>query len=208
MSEFLPLFPLNTVVFPGEHLNLHIFEPRYKQLIHDCQQTQSNFGIPYYQNGVQDFGTEIKIIEISRLYDNGEMDIKTIGQRAFELITFFPKREDKLYAYGEVSFRNENLSEDQTIRTKILDYAQQLFQITGSDVDKLKNKDNTPLSYLLGHLIALNKEQEFELLKIDNESVRQHYILNHLNTVLPLVEELENLKHRIKLNGHFKSLSL
>ncbi|MEO1628994.1 MAG: LON peptidase substrate-binding domain-containing protein, partial [Bacteroidota bacterium] len=45
-----PLFPLKLVVYPGEQLNLHIFEPRYKQLIRECEQNKVTFGIPAFIN--------------------------------------------------------------------------------------------------------------------------------------------------------------
>jgi ATP-dependent Lon protease len=46
MPRLLPLFPLNLVVFPHEKLNLHIFEPRYRQLVRDCLEQNLTFGIP------------------------------------------------------------------------------------------------------------------------------------------------------------------
>ena len=64
MTDFLPLFPLKLVAFPGEELNLHIFEPRYKQLIRECEQNGTTFGIPtFLDNKVLDFGTEIELIK-------------------------------------------------------------------------------------------------------------------------------------------------
>ena len=77
MTNFIPIFPLGIVVYPGENLNLHIFEPRYKQLIEECHKGKKPFGIPaVIENKLQDYGTLIQITEISKLYDNGEMDIK------------------------------------------------------------------------------------------------------------------------------------
>ena len=78
MTNFIPLFPLNIVVYPGEHLNLHIFEPRYKQLIMECHVAKKQFGIPaVIENKMQEYGSVVEIIEVSKIYDNGEMDIKT-----------------------------------------------------------------------------------------------------------------------------------
>ena len=48
MARYLPLFPLRIVVFPGEKLNLHVFEPRYKQLVLECVAEEKTFGIPTY----------------------------------------------------------------------------------------------------------------------------------------------------------------
>ena len=61
MSSILPLFPLNLVVFPEEELNLHIFEPRYKELVNDCMSKEVNFGIPSYVNKKLELVTEMEI---------------------------------------------------------------------------------------------------------------------------------------------------
>ena len=76
MTQFLPIFPLNIVVFPQEGLNLHIFEPRYIQLINDCIRTQKPFGIPTMMNGqVQERGALMHVTEQSQGLDaDGQMD--------------------------------------------------------------------------------------------------------------------------------------
>ena len=80
MTNFIPIFPLGIVVYPGEHLNLHIFEPRYRQLIKDSFESKKPFGIPaVIENKMQEYGSMVEIIELSKVYENGEMDIKTKG---------------------------------------------------------------------------------------------------------------------------------
>ena len=88
MSDEIGLFPLNLVVFPGERLNLHIFEPRYKQLIKDCLESGSTFGIPSYVLNKTEFGTEVQIEEVTKTYSDGRMDIKTIGISVIEVLDF------------------------------------------------------------------------------------------------------------------------
>ena len=84
MTNFIPIFPLGIVVYPGEALNLHIFEPRYKQLITECFAEKKPFGIPsIIESRLQDFGTMVSVDEISKVHDDGEMDIKTHGQKFF-----------------------------------------------------------------------------------------------------------------------------
>lgn len=95
MTNFIPVFPLGIVVFPGEELNLHIFEPRYKQLIKDCFDSSRPLGIPAVMlDKVTEMGTLVQIKEISNTYDDGKMDIKTVGLEVFkilELIKSYPK---------------------------------------------------------------------------------------------------------------------
>ncbi|MGH2552637.1 MAG: LON peptidase substrate-binding domain-containing protein, partial [Chitinophagaceae bacterium] len=64
MTNFIPIFPLGIVVYPGEAINLHIFEPRYKQLISECYKTKKHFGIPVViDNNVRDLGSMMEITE-------------------------------------------------------------------------------------------------------------------------------------------------
>jgi hypothetical protein len=103
MQKFLPLFPLNLVAFPGEKLNLHIFEPRYKELINECLEENKHFGIPaYIYNKLEGFGTEMKITKLVKRYEDGRMDISTEGVNVFELMDYENPLKDKLYAGGNV----------------------------------------------------------------------------------------------------------
>ncbi len=66
MTNFIAIFPLAIVVYPGEELNLHIFEPRYKQLINECHAAKKPFGIPsVLKNNITELGTLADIIEVS-----------------------------------------------------------------------------------------------------------------------------------------------
>src|SRR5690349_7115740 len=87
MTNFIPIFPLSIVVYPGEKLPLHIFEPRYKQLIRECFELKKPFGIPtVINNNVQEMGTLVILKDIVKEYDNGEMDIRTEGQQVFRIL--------------------------------------------------------------------------------------------------------------------------
>ncbi len=82
MTNFIPIFPLGIVVFPGEALNLHIFEPRYKEMVTDCFAEVKPFGIPtVLENGVNELGTLLEITEIVEIHADGKMDIRTKGYR-------------------------------------------------------------------------------------------------------------------------------
>ena len=85
MTKFIPIFPLNSIAYPGQLLNLHIFEPRYKQLITECKEQSKTFGIPsVFKDTLNEYGTEMELLEISKIYPGGEMDIKTKGTEAIK----------------------------------------------------------------------------------------------------------------------------
>ncbi|MDX5437471.1 MAG: LON peptidase substrate-binding domain-containing protein [Pontibacter sp.] len=207
MKKYLPLFPLSIVVFPGEKLNLHIFEPRYKQLVLDCVEGEKTFGIPtFIQEGVGLYGTEIEILNVEKKYDNGEMDIRTRGLGIFKIVNFDKMAPVRLYAGGEVEMVENKFDEDIITKLKIKESLQKLYEALGLESLYEQLPDDFK-SYDIGHQLGLNTEQEYALLQLLSEQERQEVILQHLQQVLPVVLETERLKERVRLNGHFKNLT-
>ncbi|GAA4445617.1 LON peptidase substrate-binding domain-containing protein [Pontibacter saemangeumensis] len=206
MARYLPLFPLSIVVFPGEKLNLHVFEPRYKQLVLECVAQEKTFGIPtFIQNGVGAYGTEMKILGIEKKYPNGEMDIRTTGLKVFKILQFDKMAPGRLYAGGEVEDVDYTDDEDIVTKLKITEQLKVLYESLG--INKLLQE--LPADYKsfdVGHHLGLTLEQEYALLQLKNESERQEVILQHLQHIMPVVQETERLKDRVRLNGHFKNL--
>ncbi|NRB51695.1 MAG: LON peptidase substrate-binding domain-containing protein [Saprospiraceae bacterium] len=206
MSQFLPLFPLQIVVFPGEDLNLHIFEPRYKQLISDCEEEGITFGIPsYIDKKLMKVGTEVKLTSIEKRYDNGELDIRTKGQRLFTVEDFQAVAPNKLYAGGEIEWLEVEEDEQFLDNEKILDLTRELFQLLNIQ-KKLPENIEDFSTFDVAHHIGLSLEQEYQLLCLLSAQKRQEFLIEHLERLLPVVKEMENLKKKAQLNGHFKHL--
>src|SRR5690606_7488168 len=105
MTNFIPIFPLSIVVFPGETVNLHIFEPRYKQLIRECREEKKPFGIPVVLDSrLQEMGTLVEIAELVQEYDNGEMDIRVQGIQVFRSLEIIKTIPDKLFSGAIVNY--------------------------------------------------------------------------------------------------------
>ncbi|WP_299757732.1 LON peptidase substrate-binding domain-containing protein [uncultured Pontibacter sp.] len=206
-TKYLPLFPLNIVVFPEEKLNLHIFEPRYKQLVLDCVESGSTFGIPtYIQNGVGLYGTEVELLHVEKKYDNGEMDIRTKGLHIFKMLQFDKLAPNRLYAGGEVELVENKFDEDIITKLKIRELLEKLYDTLGLGNLYLELPEDFN-SYDIAHQLGLNTEQEYALLQLLSEKERQEVILLHLQQLLPILLETEKLKERVRLNGHFKNLT-
>ncbi len=202
-SKKLPLFPLNLVPFPGEEINLHIFEPRYRQLVKDCLEQDSTFVIPVFLNGtVGEYGTEMKIVEVVKKYERGEMDIKTVGLNAVRVIQFKKRETDKLYPGGMVVPLENIDDEDFILREKIDAELDKLYEVL-----KIQRSRESSKSFDIAHYIGMNLEQELNLLQITRESDRQTIILEHLRKVIPVIIETERMKKLIQMNGHFKHLN-
>ena len=208
MINFIPIFPLGIVIYPGESLNLHIFEPKYKQLITECFAEKKMFGIPaVINNHLNEMGTLAEIIEVTSVYDNGEMDIKTVGVKVFRVLEVIKQVPDKLYSGAIVKYP-ENIEDGgkKDLMTKVVKAVRQLH--TQLKVQKEFRKPDDELnSYDIAHHAGLSLEQEYELLGLLQEKQRQEYLKRHLAKVLPVVAEMDQLKEKIKLNGHFKNLS-
>ncbi|HNZ18420.1 MAG TPA: LON peptidase substrate-binding domain-containing protein [Candidatus Hydrogenedentes bacterium] len=203
MKTLLPLFPLELVVFPGEHLRLHVFEPRYKQLITECRDQKSAFGIPAYINGgVAEYGTEMSLEEISVTYENGEMDILTKGRRAFHLERFVRDVPGKLYSAGEVTFLENMEIHSPTPKDALSQRFRRLHELldTGYVRDDFAGPN---LSFQLGQEVGLTLYQKVKLLSLERESEREALIVQHMDDVIPKLEAVGETKRRIQGNGHF-----
>lgn len=203
MQLQLPQFPLNIVVFPGEELPLHIFEPRYRQLIHDCVRDNLTFGItPVINQNLKKVGTEVMIADIFKEYDDGQMDIVLQGIGTYEILHFSKIAPDKLYGVAEVVRRSNSDTNDPSMSGKIRELATQLF-----DLMQIKSDIEIPDDpYLLGHKVGLSIEEEFVLLSTHDAMERQQIILDKLQQILPKVYEMDSIRKKIEMNGHFRYL--
>ncbi len=199
----LALFPLNLVAFPEEKLNLHIFEPRYQQLINECVESNTPFGIPTFLNeNLPGYGTEMQVVEIAHRYDDGRMDIRATGQRVFRILDYVNPTPGKLYAAGEVHFYEPEAYEPLIVEDLLL-LLKQLYVVLKSPFIFDPSLPQ-PFSYQVGHGIGLSLESEYELLTIDRETERQLFLIEHLREVVPVMQNMETTKERIQMNGHFK----
>lgn len=206
MTNFIPLFPLALVVFPDEELNLHIFEPRYKQLVTDCFTNKKPFGIPaVINNAVQEFGTLVEILEITTTYDNGEMDIKTRGTIIFKILEKIEALPDKLYHGAIVTYPATKYIGSLPLMGKILESIRALHLILNV-TKQFKKADDDLLSFDVAHHAGMGLEDEYQLLQYEHELHRQEYIKRHLVKVLEVMTQMDKLKDKIILNGHFKNL--
>lgn len=206
MTNFIPIFPLGLVVYPGELLNLHIFEPRYKQLILECNQLKKPFGIPaVIENKLQDMGSLVEIIEISKVHDNGEMDIKTKGGQVFKILELIKEVPGKLYSGAIVNYPDNQEQGNKEVMRKLMAALRELhLQLKVNK--EFKKPDDEITSYDIAHHAGLSPQEEYELLALMEEKQRQEYLRRHIAKTLPMLAELEKLKEKVKLNGHFKDM--
>jgi uncharacterized protein len=206
MTNFIPIFPLELVVYPGEKLNLHIFEPRYKQLINDSFTNKKPFGIPtVLHQKIQEFGTLVQVEEISKVYDDGKMDVKTIATEVFSILELINELPEKLYSGAIVNYPTNVEKGSAGKMNNIMASIKELHQLINTTKD-FKKLHKDLCSYDVAHHAGLSLEQEYELLQLMSELQRQEFLQRHLTKTIPMLQEIELLKEKIKLNGHFKHI--
>jgi Lon protease-like protein len=205
MTNFVPIFPLGIVVYPGEVLNLHIFEPRYKQLISECFSSKKPFGIPtVLNNAVTELGTLVEISEMVTVHEDGKMDIRVKGLQVFRILEVVKELPDKLYSGAIVTYP-ANGTAHRNLMSKVMASLRELHRLLNVSKE-FKKDDDTLTSYDVAHHAGLSLEEEYELLGLMQELQRLEYLKRHLAKVLPVVTGMENLKEKIRLNGHFNEL--
>ncbi len=206
MINFVPIFPLEIVVYPGEQLNLHIFEERYKQLVMECVAEKKPFGIPaVIKNSVAEMGTLVQITEVAAVHDDGKIDIRTKGVSVFRILEIIKTVPDKLYSGAIVDYPDNNFTSQLKLKQRVVSGIRELHKLLKVNKD-FKKPDDELHSYDIAHHAGLSLEEEYELLGLMREDQRLEYLKRHLKKVLPAILGAELLKERVQLNGHFKEL--
>lgn len=210
MTNFIPLFPLKIVVYPGEALNLHIFEPRYIQMVRGCIEQKKPFGLPPVIADSElptDLGTLMEITDLAAEHADGTLDIRTKGSAVFRILQPIADIPDKLYSGAIVTYPENTMGngDDQLFQTIVAE-VRRLYELL--NVAEKFPAGEKMLAYELAHFVGFSVQQEYELLGLFTELHRLEYIRRHLNNIVPVIKELEDMKERIQRNGHFRNLSL
>ena len=200
---YLPFFPLQLVAFPTEALNLHIFEPRYRQLLADVEAGDLLFGICTYTDQLTGFGTAVRLEDVTTRYEDGRLDIKTRGVQAFKILSFDNPMPGKPYAGGEIAYLPSDSQVGSALQYEFIFYLKEVLFLldyqTGVNLE-------TVTSYTFAHKVGLSLEEELSLLQLGSEEERVIYLIQHFKRMIPAMKAIQQAKEKIKLNGHFKHL--
>ncbi len=206
MTNFIPIFPLGIVVFPNEDLNLHVFEPRYKQLVKDCFANKKPFGIPAVLNtGLKEMGTLVEIKEIVEVYKDGKMDIRTKGLQVFKMLDVVKTIPSKLYSGAIVNYPQNITLNNAGMMRSVMALITEFHKSIKVKKD-FKIPTNELLSYDVAHHVGFTMQEEYELLGLYFEAQRLEYIKRHLQKNVPATASITEIKKRIQMNGHFREL--
>jgi len=200
--ERIPLFPLNVVLFPGEQLPLHIFEPRYRRMVRECLESKSPFGMLLaLPNGVVRVGCSAEIMDIIKRYEDGRMDILTVGREPFRVLDLF---SDDPLLEGQVDYLEDEDSLPDPARQKRLIEAYEtchalLFTELPRDFQEIPAEQ---LAYAIAATLPLDLLWKQQILELRSEAERQERLLAYLREWAPHLQKAETLRQRAGGNGH------
>ncbi|GAC1616029.1 MAG: LON peptidase substrate-binding domain-containing protein [Candidatus Acidiferrum sp.] len=200
--ERIPLFPLNVVLLPGADLPLHIFEPRYRGMVRDCLSAKSFFGMVLtIDDGVAGVGCTAEIIEVVQRYEDGRLDILTVGREVFR-VTELTTKEPLLQAQVEF-LEDEEDTIDAAAQRKLIELYEVCHTIVFEDLPKeLAVNARVPLSYAIAAALPLELLWKQQILELRSESERQARLTAYLRDWAPHLQKSKAARQRAGSNGH------
>jgi Lon protease-like protein len=201
LSSLLPLFPLDVVLLPGMPFPLHIFEPRYKEMISDCLLRNELFGVVRVKDeGVASVGCTAEITSIAKKYEDGRMDILTQGRRRFEILGIDQERS---YLRAEIIYL-----EDEPGRAALaeIDRASSLhgeiMQLAGAERETDSTVDPEQVSFHLAGSLPLDLDFKQSLLSMKSEPERIQAVIACFETIVPNLRRAVKARKTAGGNGH------
>ena len=200
MDALLPLFPLDVVLFPGTPLPLHIFEPRYKEMIGECLAEHRNFGVVRaVEQGLADVGCTAEIITVVKEYPDGRLDLVTEGRKRFELLRV---SQERAFLQAEVlMIDDEPGAAPKADTARAVQLHSDLLAIAGAKQD-LSAADPALLSFYLAGSLPLDLDFKQRLLSLRSEPERISLLISYLETILPNLRRAATARERAGGNGH------
>jgi ATP-dependent Lon protease len=207
MMEGLPLFPLGLVLYPEEELPLHIFEPRYRDMVAYCLENDTPFGIVLFQDGeMADVGCTARIDRIVLAHEDGRKDILVTGVDRIRILNV---NEDASYYTADVEIlADEPKDPDSKLRERVIAQHIKLLELAGRMPAPTSYMDRKFLSFFIAHNAGLTVEQKQDILQLPGEADRLEYLAGHLEKFIPMVEEVEGIRMKVLSNGHFKDFPI
>lgn len=200
MDSLLALFPLELVLFPGTPLPLHIFEPRYKEMIGECLEQKKLFGVIRAQDTtLADVGCTAEILAVTKSYDDGRMDIVAQGRQRFELLEV---NQERSFLRGEILYvADEPDKPTAAERDHAIDLHRQILALANAQQD-LPEGDEPPLSYHLAGSLPLDLDFKQKLLGLRSEAQRIRTVVEYFEAILPTLRRAVAIRKTAGGNGH------
>lgn len=204
MSD-IPLFPLNVVLMPGAPLPLHIFEERYKQMVDECLEQESEFGMVFADEaGTRGVGCTAKIVELVERYDDGRMLILVEGSRRFKLNNVLT---GKPYYVGEIEYFEEEPEGDdvQVLAEECIALLERVVEAaTEGSVGIEIEPPYRNLSFAIAGRVEFEAETRQQILELTSERARLEKVKELLTAAAERLERERQSREKAQTNGHLR----
>jgi len=203
----LGLFPLPLVLVPTERIPLHIFEPRYKELISECIVRGEEFGLVLDagDGAVHEVGTRAAVADVLEELPDGRMNIVVEGGERFRLLELRSGRSFTTAAVEEVVDEDDQPESNESERA--LDLFRELADAAGADVD-IPSPDSPLLDFELAARVDFGVEAKQDLLASTSPRERMTKLVALLGTALEALRLEKLLQHRAAGNGKVAPLDV
>lgn len=193
-NDILGLFPLRLFLLHQERTTLHIHEPKYLQLVNDCIQNDGLFGIPFQSKiKLYEYGCLVRIVEVTKEYQNGELDITVECVQNFKLETFEAQKENRLYPNGNITLLNNRLiSPNNELIELANNYNRLLFKT------EVSNSPYIDIQHIIS-LLSLEDEEKLKLFRY-NPLKKIQFLIHKLKYMSILVHQEKLVEHQYHLN--------
>ena len=199
--SLLPLFPLDLVLFPGAPLPLHIFEPRYREMISECLDRKISFGVVRAkEEGVAEIGCTAEIITVAKKYPDGRMDIVTEGRERFEVMQV---NQERSFLQAEVLYLQDD-PEKATAEeiAQAVKLQGEIIELAGSASVNPSEIESQPLAFNLVGPLPLDLDFKQTLLGLKSEAERMQAVISYFEAILPNLRRTVRVREKAGGNGH------
>ena len=203
MSD-IPLFPLNVVLLPGAPLPLHIFEERYKQMVNECLESESEFGMVLAdESGTRRVGCTARIVELVERYEDGRMLILVEGSRRFKLNNILTGRP---YYMGEIEYLEEEPEEDvNALAEECIALLERVVEAaTEGSVGIEIEPPYRNLSFAIAGRVEFDLETRQQILELTSEKERLQKVKELLTAAAQRLERERQAREKAQTNGHLR----
>ena len=197
----LPLFPLGVVLLPGEPIPLHIFEPRYREMVAMCLDADRPFGILYAsEEALATVGCTARIRKVVTRYDDGRLDIVAVGEERFRIGTV---HRDRPFLTGETEPVTDVAEDDDgAARQQAIARHMKLLELAGETPRPGRYAHVPHVSFVIGRNAGLDLVDKQRLLEMEREGERIRFLAEHLEGLLVRLEKAREFRDLARGDGH------
>ena len=197
----LGLFPLRLVLVPGERVPLHIFEPRYRELIGECLEQDEEFGILLAEeSGVRSVGTRAAVVEVLERLEDGRLNIVVEGRERFRLVELTSGRSFHTGSVEPLDDEDDAAAPPEAA-ARALRLLEQVAEAAGVDVE-LPSGGTPRLSFAIAARVELEAADKQALLELRSERERIDRLAQLLEAAAERARREREAATRAKTNGH------